>query len=169
MAQNNPNPPESQIKLKVQSGIEERAARFQKMRRNQKTRWGRRKIKLQIAPERGKEKKELKMGETREYSSDIFRSEENLGIVLILGFTLSLINDFSDLVTWRSAPLVAETLDITTLILLLFVLVFVSRAYFLSVAVVMVAFLSEALPVSGVLPWWTVGMAVWYWLNRRGE
>jgi len=167
MLQNNPGSPENRIKLEVQEDTEERMARFQQMRRNERIKREKKKVKFEIRPEKREEKKELRIGKTRTSLSDVFQPEENLGIVLVLGFTLALVNDFSDLVTWQSPSLIAQTLDMTLLILLLFILVFGSRAYFLSVVFIVTAFLLEALPISGVLPWWTIGMAVWYLADRK--
>lgn len=145
------------VKLKVQSDTDEKLENFREMRRSQK---------LKVQAEKGKnQKKELVMGETS--GSDIIESTGSLGIILGLGLTLSLINDFTDLVFWQKVSLVSQTLDITTLILILFMVMFASRAYFISIFLVLFIFLLEILPVIGVLPLWTIGTIAWYMANRK--
>jgi len=156
----------SQVGAKVQSDTEERLARFQEMRRDERKNQAERKIKFQPVPAKRGEKKELSMGEAQGDSLGIFQSKENFSIVFALGMTIALVNDFFDLVTWQKISLISQTIDMTALILLLLVLMFASRAYFLTIFIVLFAFMLEILPVIGVLPWWTIGIAACYWANR---
>ena len=157
----------NQVEQKVQKDSKEDYARFEEMRRFERGGQIKRKVKYQILPGRRREKKELALAEAQDDFSGIFQSEENLSLVFVLGLTLSLINDFSDLVTWHNASLVGQTIDITALILLASMMTFVSRAYFFSVSIVLFAFLLEMMPVVGVLPWWSAGVLAWYFINRR--
>jgi len=168
MPQSNTNrQAEGQVRDKVQADTDERLARFQAMRRDERVRQARNKIKVQVDRGEKGDKKELRMGEDKSSPASAFHWGENLSIGLVLGMTLALVNDFSDLVTWQKTSLIAQTIDITTLVLLLFVLMFSSRAYFISIFIIIVAFLLELLPVSGVLPYWTIGMGLWYIANRN--
>jgi hypothetical protein len=53
--------------------------------------------------------------------------------------------------------------------MLLLMVMFVSRAYFFSVFLVLVVFMLEIMPVLGVLPLWTIGVACWYFWNRQKD
>lgn len=157
MPENNLN---TQIKVKVQEDTDKKVSKFKQARDLE------RKIKVQEDSHQSF-KKELNPGETSGQDTDIFGVSGSIGIVLALGLTLALINDFSDLVFWQKVSLVSQTLDITTLILVLFMVIFASRSYFTSVFVIIFVFLLEILPVIGVLPLWTIGMAIWYMSNRK--
>lgn len=161
MSQNNPNSLPRKIGVKVQSDTDERLAKFQNMRRSNA------KVKTEAASQGGSEKKELLGGETQGSDFNIIGVGGSTGIVLVLGFTLAIINDFSDLVLWQKMSLISQTIDLTTLIMVLFMVMFGSRAYFISVFIVLSVFLIEILPVIGVLPLWTIGIAVWYFANRK--
>ncbi len=116
------------------------------------------------------EKKELSRSEviTEKPKNDfnLFGSD-NLLIFFFLGLTIAIINDFFDLVTWNQLSLIPQTLDITSLLLLLFLLIFSSRAVIFSVFLVFMVFILELLPVIGVFPWWTLGIVIWYLVARK--
>jgi len=161
MPQNNSNFPTKKIGVKVQSDTDERLAQFQNMRRSNA------KVKVEAVPQRT-EKKDFS-GATQGSGFTGMGMGGSIGIVMVLGLTMAVINDFSDLVLWQKMSLISQTIDITTLILVLFMVMFGSRAYFASIFIVLFVFLLEILPVMGVLPLWTIGMAVWYLANRKKE
>lgn len=150
-----------QIRVKVQGDTDQKLENFQNMRRSN------RKIDTQASGGAKAENKELVLGEVQGGRPDIISSTGSLGIILALGLTLSIVNDFSDLVLWQKMLLISQTLDITTLILVLFMVMFASRAYFFSVFLILFVFLLEILPVLGVLPLWTIGITAWYLVNRK--
>lgn len=161
MPTNSSNNVNRQIQVKAQSDTDQKLENFRKMRRADR--------RLRVEGSEGKnEKKEIVMGEAMG-NSDVISSTGSLGIVMALGLTLSLINDFSDLVFWQKISLVSQTLDITSLLLILFMVIFASRAYFFSVFLIIFVFLFEILPVIGVLPMWTIGTAAWYFVNRKKD
>jgi hypothetical protein len=149
-----------QIKVKVQEDTDQRLASFREQRR---------KLKVQSESQKKAGRKELLGGEASNTGSSFMDSSANLSIVLALGLTLALINDFSDLVLWQKVSLISQTIDITTLILVLFMVIFASRAYFFSVFLILFIFLFEIMPVIGVLPLWTAGIAAWYFINRKSK
>jgi len=130
-----------------------------------------RKIKVQTEEGRRRaEQKTLRAEAAPDKNLSIWGSGNGaLGIGLVLGATLALINDFSDLVFWQKMSLVSQTLDITTLIMLIIMVMFLSRAYFFSVFLVLFVFILEIMPVIGVLPLWTFGVAAWYFANRQKD
>jgi hypothetical protein len=150
-----------QVKVKVQSDTDRKMAGMQRVQR---------KIRVQAASEgRQGENKALRAEGSPSQNLSIMGGNGSLGIGLALGMTLALVNDFSDLVFWQKMSLVSQTLDITTLIMLLLMVMFVSRAYFFSVFLVLVVFMLEIMPVLGVLPLWTIGVACWYFWNRQKD
>ena len=161
MSQINKNSTTQKIGVKVQGDTDERLAKFQNMRRSNA------KVKVESTSQKA-EKKDFS-GDAQGPGFSGMGIGGSIGIVLVLGFTLAAINDFSDLVLWQKMFLISQTIDITTLILVLFMVMFGSRAYFASIFIVLFVFLLEILPVMGVLPLWTIGMAVWYLMNRKKD
>jgi len=156
-------PPENfdnQIKVKVQGDTDRQLTGVRKVQR---------KINVQAADERQRAADKTLRADASPGQNLSLMGGGALGIGLVLGITLALINDFTDLVFWQKMSLVSQTLDITTLIMLLLMVMFVSRAYFFSVFLVLVVFILEIMPVLGVLPLWTVGVAAWYFTNRKKD
>jgi len=152
----------NKVKVKVQSDTDRRVAGMQGVHR-----------KIRVETEEGRQRaaknKDLRAEATPSQSFSVLGGEGALGIGLVLGITLALINDFTDLVFWQKMSLVSQALDITTLIMLLLMVMFTSRAYFFSVFLVLSVFILEILPVIGVLPLWTFGVAAWYFANRQKD
>jgi hypothetical protein len=150
------------VSLKIKSDTEEELNR-ERMREIQ-AKYSRKRI---AARER---KKELRRGEAaRDNRAGDFFGEGTAYIFLALGLTISLVNDFFDLIMWNKVFLLAQTLDMVALFLLLFVLAFAQRSFMSLTAIVFVAFGLEILPVAGVAPWWTIAVVIWYGIGRRGE
>ena len=151
---------EEPIKEKVQSDTDRQIAGIQKVQRE---------ISVKADEGRRAEDKSLRAEASPSQNFSIMSGGGALGIGLVLGMTLALVNDFSDLVFWQKMSLISQTLDITTLIMLLLMVMFTSRAYFFSVFLIFTVFIIEILPVIGVLPLWTIGVAAWYFSNRQKD
>lgn len=151
---------EEPVRVKVQSDTDRQLAGMQRVQR---------KIRVQADEGQRAENKTLRADASPNQSFSVMGGDGALGIGLVLGMTLALINDFTDLVFWQKMSLVSQTLDITTLVMLLLMVMFTSRAYFFSVFLVLTVFILEILPVIGVLPLWTIGVAAWYFMNRRKD
>ena len=153
---------------KIQSDTEQQVNQFSEARRRDRvTRSGKIKLQVQTGSQRSPIK-EIRLGEA--YSTKADQPDETTSSLLILlglGLTLSLVNDFSDLVTWQSAILVGQAVDIVALLLLIFTTAFASKAHFISVFIIFFAFILEILPVIGVVPWWTMGIIALYIATKR--
>jgi hypothetical protein len=148
------------VRVKVQSDTDKQLAGMRRVQR---------KIRVQGDGGQQRERGDLRGEATPGENLSGWGLSGALGIGLVLGMTLGLVNDFSDLVFWRKMSLVSQTLDITTLIMLLLMVMFTSRAYFFSVFLVLIVFMLEIMPVIGVLPLWTIGVAAWYFMNRKKD
>lgn len=91
----------------------------------------------------------------------------NLTFVLILGLTLSTINDFVDLIFWQRMDLLAPALDITLLFMFFLLLALLGRSLMLAVGLIFFTFILEIVPILGVIPFWTICIIAWYVLSRR--
>lgn len=99
--------------------------------------------------------------------NSFFNSRENLLFVLILGLSLSIVNDFFDLVLWQKADLISSALDITLLFMFFLLLTLLGRSLLLSVGIIFFCFILEIVPVIGVVPFWTIGILIWFSLSRK--
>lgn len=114
------------------------------------------------------DKKEIEHAEGLEtFPKSLMGSKENLLFVFILGISLALINDFLDLVLWHMANLLGATLDITVLFLFILILSFFSGSLIISTFIVIISFILEIIPIIGVIPFWTIAIAVWYGVSRK--
>jgi len=156
------------LEKKVEEDTEKKTAEFMQMRqRERSSRLAKAKVKIEVTAGKS-EKKELSLGEIfGSKAGSVFDSDGSNTILLGLGLTIGLVNDFSDLATWQSMNLMSSALDIVALFLLLFVLTFASRTYFIAVVIILLAFVLEILPVVGIVPWWTIGVITWYAMARR--
>lgn len=103
----------------------------------------------------------------RSLENSFFNSRENLLFVLILGLSLSVVNDFLDLVFWQKADLLAPTLDITLLFMFFLLLTLLGRSLLLSIGIIFFSFILEIMPVLGVVPFWTIGILMWFFLSKK--
>lgn len=158
------------VEAEIKSDTEEQVNQFYEARQAEIANRSR-KAKIQLQEESAKSnQKEIKISQAYSLKTESRESDDNDILILFgLGLTLSLVNDFSDLVTWQTASLVSQTIDIVALLLILFVLVFSSRTNFIAVFIIILAFVLEILPVSGVVPWWTMGMILWYIISRNSR
>jgi len=158
------------VEDKIKSDTEKQTNQFYEARQRDRASRSR-KVKIQIEPGSSKSaRKEIKISQA--YYLKAEPEEADSGDILILfglGLSLGLINDFSDLVTWQTASLVSQAIDIVALLLILFVLVFSSRTNFITVLIIILAFVLEILPVVGVVPWWTIGIILWYLASRNRQ
>lgn len=158
-----------QAENKIQSDTEKETNRFYEARRAEIANHSR-KAKAQVEGGRSRStQKEMRIGQSLYLKTEHQKTDDGILTLFGLGLTLALVNDFSDLVTWQALPLMSQALDLVALLLILFVLVFSSRTSFIAVFVMISAFVLEILPVSGVVPWWTVGIALWYLASRNKE
>lgn len=114
---------------------------------------------------RGEGDKAAKSNESLENS--FFNSRENLLFVLILGLSLSVVNDFLDLVLWQKVDLISAALDITLLFMFFLLLTLLGRSLLLSIGIIFFCFILEIMPVIGVIPFWTIGILIWFFLSKR--
>ncbi len=99
--------------------------------------------------------------------NSFFNSRENSLFVLILGLTLSIVNDFLDLVLWQKADLISATLDITLLFMFFLLLTLLGRSLLISIGIIFFCFILEIVPVLGVIPFWTIGILLWFFLSKK--
>jgi ABC-type multidrug transport system permease subunit len=153
---------------KIQADTERQSKQFTETRnRDRAKRRVSRKMEVQAAA-RQSHSKEIKLGETYAVSAnDLTKTIGNHSILIGLGLTVSFINDFSDLATWQSMALISQSLDLVALLLLLFVVGFSSRTYFVAVLLFLIAFVLEILPVLGIFPWWIIAAAAFCVMERK--
>lgn len=159
-------PAENSLNNKVKSDTENQVNSFNETRRLDRINSSQRKVVSQVKRAGHSSRKDLR--DTRVTDNLSFLDYgDNQKIVFVLGLTLSLVNDFFDLVFWQNPLLLGQVFDITGLFLLLLLLVFWSRNQPITVFLIIFIFILEIVPVLGVIPFWTIGMALWYWGNRR--
>ena len=118
----------------------------------------------------GHYKRELRIGDvSQKRPANIFGGSSGLKIFLALGLTIGLVNDFFDLAIWNKISLVSQTLDITAMFLVLFILAFAGKRMAVAVTIVFGVFVLEMLPIIGVVPWWTIGVLAWYGMTKRDK
>lgn len=159
---------EEPIEQKIKTDSEKQLNQFAEARgRDRARRTGKAKLEVRAGSPKSA-KKEIRLGEAIASQKDTFgEATGSTAILFGLGLTLSLVNDFSDLATWQTMTLVSQTLDIVALLMLLFVIGFTSRSYFVPIILFLVAFILEIMPVIGVVPWWTFAIIAWYFINRN--
>jgi hypothetical protein len=156
------------LEQKIKADTEKQLNQFSEARRRDRaSRTGKSRIEVQAGAQKSLSK-EIRLGEAIASQKDTFgEATGGTAILLGLGLTLSLVNDFSDLATWQTMTLISQTIDIVALLLLLFVIGFTSRAYFVPIILFFLAFILEIMPVIGVVPWWTLAIIIWYGISRK--
>lgn len=156
------------LEQKVKSDTEEQVNQFyEARRRDRSSHAGKSRLEVR-ADTRKSAGKEIRLGESTTSQKETLGDATGTTTILFgLGMTLSLVNDFSDLATWQSLTLVSQTIDIVALLLLLFVIGFTSRSYYVPIILFFLAFILELMPVIGVVPWWTFAIIIWYGISRK--
>ncbi|MFH1182643.1 MAG: hypothetical protein V1690_00065 [Candidatus Moraniibacteriota bacterium] len=156
------------VEQKVKTDTEKQFNQFAETRRRDRAKqMGKSRLEIQAAAKKSI-KKEISLGRAIASKTETFgETTGSTSILFGLGLTLSLVNDFSDLATWQTITLISQTLDLVALLLLLFVIGFTSRAYFVPIVLFFLAFILEIMPVIGVVPWWTLAIIIWYGLSRK--
>ena len=159
---------ENTLNDKVKDDTEDRINSFEEERRADRMRGAERKVNSEITKAQKSARKDLSNSQLSSAPATYLDYGGNQKMVFILGITLALVNDFFDLIFWNNPLLLGQVFDLTALFLLMLLLIFFSKSYPLTVFLIFIVFILEIVPVLGVLPFWTIGLGLWYWSNKNG-
>ena len=115
-------------------------------------------------------KKDINPADAHE-KDDILNSvwQQGVGVALILALTLGVLNDFMDLVWWQGASVVGYALDITTMLLVLMMFIFLTDFTFITILILFSVFILELLPFISILPLWIPGSIILYYTAKKSN